>query len=183
MDEQNYRAFLDGEQEGFEKLVLAHKDNLIYFIHRYVKDLNQAEDLAQDAFVEIYIHKERFHFKSSFKTYLFTIGRNKAVDYIRKADRQVLTEEVVFSETAYGEETALEDTIIANEEKKLLNTAMKQLKKEYQEVLDLVYLQEMSHKETAAVLHKTTPQIKVLVHRGRKALGKILEKEGYVHEK
>lgn len=183
MDEENYKAFLAGDSKGFEKIVLTYKDNLIYFLNRYVNDLNQAEDLAQDAFVEIYIHKERFNFKISFKTYLFTIGRNKAVDYIRKAGHQILTEKVIFSEENRAEERELEDKVIAQEEKKLVNQAMKQLKKEYEEVLDLIYLQDMSHKEAAMILGKNIPQIKVLAHRGRKALGKILEKEGYVHEK
>ena len=75
MDNLNYKKFLDGNLEGFENLVIKYKDNLIFFILKYIKDINLAEDIVQDAFVDIYIYKERYNFKSSFKTYLFTIGR------------------------------------------------------------------------------------------------------------
>ena len=92
-EEQKYRSFLEGDMESFEWLVIEYKDSLIYFISRYVKDVAAAEDLAQDAFVEVLVHKERYNFRTSFKTWLFTIGRNKAVDYIRKYNRVSLVEE------------------------------------------------------------------------------------------
>ena len=68
-DIRHYNLFLDGDNTGFEYLVLKYKNQLIYFLMQYVKDLYIAEDMAQDAFVELYIHKERFNKKQSFKTY------------------------------------------------------------------------------------------------------------------
>ena len=59
-DWECYEAFLAGNIEGFEQLVLRYKNPLIYFLCRYVEDVMTAEDLAQDAFVEVYVHKERF---------------------------------------------------------------------------------------------------------------------------
>ncbi len=71
-DKEDYRKFLEGDILGFENLVYKHKDHLIYYLHHIVKDILLAEDFAQDAFVEIYVHKERYHFKTAFKTYLYT---------------------------------------------------------------------------------------------------------------
>ena len=67
-DWECYEAFLAGNIEGFEQLVLRYKNPLIYFLCRYVEDVMTAEDLAQDAFVEVYVHKDRFDKEKNFKT-------------------------------------------------------------------------------------------------------------------
>ena len=100
-DEKDYRTFLAGDNAGFESLVIRYKDGLIYYLNKIIKKITIAEDLAQDAFVEIYVHKERFvPGKASFKTYLYTIGHHKAVDYVRKFQREVLTDFTEEEETA-----------------------------------------------------------------------------------
>ena len=179
-DWECYEAFLAGNIEGFEQLVLRYKNPLIYFLCRYVEDVMTAEDLAQDAFVEVYVHKERFDKEKNFKTYLFTIGRNKAVDFLRKnKDVTALTDELPEQE---DEAQELERLVLQKEQSKVLAAAMKQLKQEYQLVITLVDLEEMSYADAAKVLQKTLPQMKVLLHRARKALARQLEREGYVHE-
>ena len=72
--------------------------------------------------------------------------------------------------------------MLQKEQSKVLAAAMKQLKQEYQLVITLIDLEEMSYADAAKVLQKTLPQIKVLLHRARKALARQLEREGYVHE-
>lgn len=176
----NYQAFLNGDMSGFENLVLAYKDSLIYFLMRYVKQIEIAEDLAQDAFVEILVHKERFQLQSNFKTYLYTIGRNKAVDYLRKYSRQMVSD---ISMEEERDTFNLEEKVIQKEEYRVLYRQIRSLKKEYQLVICLIDLEGFSYKETANIMKKTVPQIKVMVHRARKALEKSLRKEGYVHEK
>lgn len=181
-DDEYYQLFLDGDNTGFEQLVMKYKDHLIYFIHRYIKNLDLAEDLAQDVFVEVLIHKERFKLSSSFKTYIFTIGHNKAVDYIRKYSRQILVEDLTTPKDAEvwkQEESQLERHILQQEEKQLLMKSIKCLKEDYQAAILMVDLEGMSYKEASSVLHKTIPQMKILIYRARKALKKVLEKEEY----
>ena len=173
-DEQNYRRFLDGDNQGFENLVLEYKDSLIYFINRYVHDLYLAEDLAQDAFVEIYVHKERFRFLVGFKTYLFSIGKHKTIDYIRKYGRIIPVEECLWE----AEEQGLEEKLIEKEDKRQLYQTIKQLKPDYQAALYLIDYERQSYAETAKILHKTEGQIKILIYRARKALAKQLKKTG-----
>jgi RNA polymerase sigma-70 factor (ECF subfamily) len=178
-DKLCYQNFLDGNMESFEELVINHKDRLIYFIHRLVNNMTIAEDLAQDAFVEVLIHKERYHFKVSFKTYLFTIGRNKAIDYIRKNKRMMLVEEYPES---FDEENRMEENLIRKEENKLLYHAMKKLKPDYKAAISLIDIEGMTYAEAAKVLKKNDAQMKVLIHRARKSLAKLMEKEGYSYE-
>ena len=86
----SYRRFLSGDETAFVEIVDEYRESLIFFLYRYVGDLTAAEDLAEDVFVEVLLHPKRFHFQCALKTWLFTIGRNKAVDYIRKSSRLAL---------------------------------------------------------------------------------------------
>ena len=179
-DIRHYNLFLDGDNTGFEYLVLKYKNQLIYFLTQYVKDLYVAEDMAQDAFVELYIHKERFNKKQSFKTYLFTIGRNKAIDYIRKYNREIPYDISTLNENEYYE---LEHSVIKKEDQLLLRSNLMSLKEEYKRAIILVDFYDMTYEEAARVLNKTMPQMKILLYRARKALAKQMLKEGYGNEK
>lgn len=169
-DEKDYSEFLAGDNAGFERLVIRYKDGLIYYLNKIIKNITIAEDLAQDAFVEVYVHKERYvPGKASFKTYLYTIGHHKAVDYVRKNQREILTDFGEESGTMSGEESP-EVHLLEQEGKEELYRAMKTLKEEYQKILVLTELEGMKLKDAAKVMGKTEPQVKVLAHRARKAL-------------
>lgn len=80
-----------------------------------------------EVFAHIYVYKEDYNLKYSFKTYIFTIGRNKAIDYVRKQSRVVLTpfdKDYEFIK----EEESLEDKVIKDEEKAHLFRVMKESK-------------------------------------------------------
>ena len=176
-DERDYSDFLNGDNSGFERLVIRYKDGLIYYLNRIIKNITIAEDLAQDAFVEVYVHKERFvPGKASFKTYLYTIGHHKAVDYVRKSGREYLTDFGTEEETGVAGMGSPEAHVLEQEDKEELYRALDGLKEEYQRVLVLTELEGMKLKDVADVMGKTVPQIKVLAHRARKALLLALQK-------
>ena len=176
-DERDYSDFLNGDNSGFERLVIRYKDGLIYYLNRIIKNITIAEDLAQDAFVEVYVHKERFvPGKASFKTYLYTIGHHKAVDYVRKSGREYLTDFGAEEEANVLGAGSPEMKVLEQEDKEELYRALDGLKEEYQRVLVLTELEGMKLKEVAEIMGKTVPQIKVLAHRARKALLLALQK-------
>lgn len=82
--ESSYRRFVEGDQSAFDELMDAYRDRLIFFIKGYVGSAEEAQDIAMDTFVEILVHPGRFRFKSSFKTYIYSVARHKAVDFLRK---------------------------------------------------------------------------------------------------
>jgi RNA polymerase sigma-70 factor (ECF subfamily) len=150
---------------------------LIYYLNRIIKNITIAEDLAQDAFVEVYVHKERFvPGKASFKTYLYTIGHHKAVDYVRKSGKEYLTDFSTEEEANVTGMGSPENRVLEQEDKEELYRALDGLKEEYQRVLTLTELEGMKLKEAAEVMGKTVPQMKVLAHRARKALLLALQK-------
>lgn len=180
-DIRDYEAFLQGDNQGFERIVIRYREHLIYFIYRYINNLHLAEELAQDVFVELLLHKERYDLKSNLKTYLYTIGRNKAIDYIRRHKKEMILDEIC-EDYPVEEKEELEARILKEEEKKLLYHCLGKMKEEYQHAIYLVDMEELSYAEAAEVLEKSISQVKVLLHRARKALKKIMVQEGYQYE-
>ena len=178
--DSSYRRFLAGDENAFVEIVDEYRESLIFFLYRYVGDLHAAEDLAEDVFVEVLLHPKRFRFQCALKTWLFTIGHNKAVDFLRKTSRLQV---VPLDEAERAAEVSdLEDVLLDSEEKRMLNRALEEISEEYRMALHLVYFEELSHEEAAQVMKKNRKQVENLVYRGKQSLRKILEREGYDYE-
>lgn len=179
----NYERFLRGEKEGLVEIIREYKDGLILYINSMVRDVLVAEELAEETFVRIGVKKPKDNGKASFKTWLYTIGRNVAIDYLRKHKKK-LENEVSMEESAEiaSEERGLLETYVRNEEKRMLHDAMKKLKVEYRAVLWLIYFEGMSNKEAAIMMKKSVHGVESLVYRARLKLKEILEKEGFSYE-
>ena len=166
-----------GDKKSFEEIVIRHKDKLIYFIYRYVKNIDIAEDLAQDVFVYLLIHKEKYDFNYALKTYLFTIAKSKALNYLKREKRIVQ-----INENDVYDLQELEEKVFLNERKNNLQMAIKQLKPEYREAVYLADIEELSYKEIGEIMNKSESGIKVLIHRARKNLEGIVRKEAGKYE-
>ena len=179
--DSSYRRFLAGDENAFVEIVDEYREGLIFFLYRYVGDLHAAEDLAEDVFVEVLLHPKRFRFQCALKTWLFTIGHNKSVDFLRKTSRL----QVVPLDEAerLAEVSNLEDAVLDSEEKRLLNGALGEISEDYRMALHLVYFEDLSHEEAARVMKKNRKQVENLVYRGKQSLRKILEREGYENER
>lgn len=172
-----YRRFLEGDELAFESLVMRYKNNLINFIFRYVRNADTAEDIAQDSFVELLVHRHRFNFKTSVKTYLFTIAKNKALNFLKKQKRHPQTD---ISSCEYflisAENT--EDGIIKRERAEALKKCLGKIPDDYAEALYLAYIEGLSVSDTAKVMNKNKKQTENLIFRGKAAARAELIKEG-----
>ncbi|MCR5601238.1 MAG: RNA polymerase sigma factor [Ruminococcus sp.] len=179
--ESSYRRFLAGDDSGMFKLVRDFKDGLMLYLSSYTGDLSIAEDCVQDTFIKLAVKKPRFNGKSSFKTWLYTIGRNIAVDHKRRffKHKKVSLDDC----TTLSDESDLEQSYLVSEQKIALRHSLLRLKKEYQQVLHLSYFEEFSNSETAQIMGKTIKQVENLLYNARKALRAELEKEGFSYEK
>ena len=125
MDKKLYQEFLQGNKTSFEELVIKYKNQLIYFLQSYVKNIDTAEDLAQDVFVYILIHRTNYDFKYSMKTYLYTIGKSKALNYLKREKKITYTDELEIKEVE-----ELEENIIKTERARNLMQDIKKLKED-----------------------------------------------------
>ena len=175
-----YQRFLSGDTAALEDLVGCCKDGLMLYINGFVNDLHAAEELTEEVFIKLVLKKPRFSQRSAFKTWLYAIGRNLTIDYLRRQTRQPLS--LVEELQTWEEEASLERAFIDREDKLHLHRCMKQLKPEYRQVLYLSYFEGLSCKEIARVMKKTTHGVETLAYRARLALRNILIKEGFSYE-
>ena len=89
---RSYRRFLDGDKSAFDAIMHESFDSLVFFINRYVRDSHAAEDIAIDAFSDPIVHPHRYNFRVTLKTYLFMLGRSRALNYKKHHARMVPTD-------------------------------------------------------------------------------------------
>lgn len=178
--EESYKHFISGDKNAFSNIINEYRDSLIFYINGIVHNEDTSEEIAADCFAELIVHPSRFGFKSSLKTYLFSVAHYKAVNYIKKNSKLVLfsSGEQIEKSVEY---TEFENDILQSEENRALHAALPRIKEEYAEALHLIYFEEMSYKEAALIMHKSVKQIDNYVARGKSALKKILEEEGISH--
>lgn len=175
-----YEEFLNGNEKAFEKIIIKYRSGLIYFISRYTKNLEVAEDLFQDVMLYVMEHKDYYNFQYSFKSYMYMIAKSKSLDFIRKNNR---TEDISEKEDVIKDELLLEEIILTKERQKKIQNVIKKMSKEYQIVIYLTQIEGLSYKETAIVMDKTDRQIKNLAFNARKKLKQLLIKEKVVEIK
>ena len=177
----SYRRFLAGDESGIVDIIRDYKDGLILYLNGYTKNIHIAEELMEETFVKLVVKKPRYSEKFSFKTWLYTIGRNAAIDWLRQGSRSADTpfEEL---EDVLADEDDLERSYIKEEQKIALHRAMEKLKEDYRHALYLSYFEDLSNAEIAKVMHKSKRQVENLIYRGKQSLKSELEKEGFVYE-
>ena len=170
----SYRRFLDGDVSAFDDIMKELFCGLVFFVDRYVHDVHIAEDIAMDVFSDLVVHRHRYNFKVTLKTYLYMLGRSRALDYLKH--RKVID----FVELSEAEHLSqdLEGIVLADEKKLVVNSAIAKLPEDMQTVIHLVYFEGMTYLEVAKVMKKNRKQVDNLLYRAKKELRIILGEDG-----
>ena len=180
MENNAYKRFLDGDKEALREIIRDHQSGLVMYLNSYVRDLNTADELCSEVFVRLAMKKPNYRGGSSFKTFLYAIGRNVALEYLRLNKR---TQTVPLDELLeFPDEADPAETFLDNERSETIYRALGKLKPEYAQALWLAYFEELSNKEIAAVMKKSLSAVKSLLHRAKPALKEELEKEGFDYD-
>ena len=174
-DVELYKDFLKGNNESFNLIAKRYRNQLILFIMKYIQNYEIAEDLAQDVFLYILINKKEYDFKYSMKTYLYTIAKSRAINYIQRTKRNMFLSEI---HDIQNEKFDIDEKLLESEQRQKILDAIKQLKQQYQIAIYLKDFQNFQYKEISKILNKTMPQVKMLIYRARKSLKKVLNEGG-----
>ena len=177
----SYRRFLEGDDNGLCEIIDEYNRGLSLYINHIVNNKCIAEEIMQNTFVKLAIKKPKFKGKSTFKTWLFAIARNEAVDFLRKKPR--LSDIPVDEDFEISDETDIENEYLKKEQKIKLHNSIKKLSEEYKQIIYLIFFEEFSVDEASKILNKSKHQTSDLVYRAKSALKIQLEKEGFVYEK
>lgn len=173
-----------GDIDSFEQLILAHQKKAFNIAYRILGNLEDANDVTQEALLKAYKGISKFNGKSSFSTWLYTIVTNTSMDFIRKnrktivtyLDREYETEEGSYKTQVYSDQETPEEILEKKEVQKLVNDAIEQLSDEHRKIIVLRDIQQFSYQEIAQILNCSEGTVKSRINRARNNL-KILIKE------
>ena len=179
-DIELYKLFLKGDNDAFNYLIIKHRKMLTNFIMTYVINIEIAEDIAQDSFMYMIINKVEYDFKYSFKTYLYTIAKSRALNYLKREKRTIYVEDAILNNVNL--EGNIENEFIIKENYNALIKTIKKLKNEYQIVIYLYYFQGFKYKEICKILNQSMPKTKMAIHRAKKLLEKFVKEDNNYDE-
>ena len=173
----SYRRFLDGDESAFDDIVNELFRKLVFFVNGYVHDVHTAEDIAIDVFSDLIANRRKYNFKVTLKTYLFMLGRSRALDCIRH--RKVINfVELSEAENLPSDGKSLEEIVLADEKKRIVHSAVSKLSPDMREAVHLVYFEDMTYEQAAKVMKKSRKQMDNLLYRAKKELRIILGEDG-----
>jgi len=176
-----YRCYLTGDEKALKELVELYGESLTLHINGFIGNANDAEELMIEAFTQIIGDKWNFRWESSFRPYLFAIGRILALRYLKERKNESFVS-FEAAEAESGKDDATPETdYLDGERKGQLHEALRKLKPEHRDVLYLIYFEDMSYAEAGRVLNKNKRQIEGLEYRARASLKKIMESEGFTY--
>ena len=174
----NYKAYLNGDDEGLRRLINEYYDGLALFLCTVTRNMPDAEEMAEQTFVRLAVKKPKYRGLSSFKTWLYAIGRNIALDFVKKEKRhsaEIIDEKIELR----ASETDIEEDYIDHEKNRALYRSVQKLEPSMRQVTWLFYFENMSYGEIAGITGNTKGTVAQLLLRARNKLREMMEKEGY----
>ena len=174
-DEQLLARHLDGDSDAFRTLVERHSRELVQFAYRFTGSQAGAEDVVQDAFVQVHLAAKSFDPSRRFKPWLFTITANKARDRIRSRtrrrevplDAQLRDGEddgQSFADLLAGVAADPADESLAAEKEALVREVVDELPPHLTEVLVLAYFHQFPYRDIAETLGIPLGTVKSRLH-------------------
>ena len=176
-----------GEIEAFEELVELFKRPVVSLIYRIVRDLDEAEDIAQNTFIQVYKSADRYTPTAKFSTWLFTIARNLSLNELRRRSRKpafsLESSGAGEGEAGGGMSEVLEDRhtdrpaekTMEHELETLIVEALGDLPENQRTALTLYRDNDMSYEDIADVLGCSLSAVKSTIHRARETLKRRLK--------
>ena len=170
----------EGDFEAFEALVDKYKQPVTNIVARIIRDKTEAEDLAQNVFLQVYKASGRYRVTAKFSTWLFTIARNLSLNELRRRSRHPASS---LDASVGGDDDDLPARQI--EDRQVSSAADQALKAELVEKIDevlgelpinqrsaivLVKEKGLSYDDIAGILGCSVSAVKSLIHRGRETI-------------
>lgn len=172
-EDNNIEAFKSSNEEAYKELMETYKKPLVNLVYSIISDYEEAEEIVQDTFVSFYIKRESFEGRSKIYTWLYRVSFNRAIDYIRKKEREKkyrLKEYRNFEMQESGNDNSINKIILAD--------ALSKLNETFRIPLLMSEYKNYSYEEISKKLDLPVNTIRTRIFRARKKLLSIIKKMG-----
>ena len=166
-----------GDKQAFDVLVLKYQNKIIQLIYRYVHDPDEAQDVAQEAFIKAYKALGRFRGDSAFYTWLYRIAINTAKNYLVASSRRppksdIDAQDAEQYEGAVGlkEYATPERMLLRDEIQTSIAQAIDELPDELRTAITLRELEGLSYEEIAQTMDCPIGTVRSRIFRARDAI-------------
>jgi len=174
---------IDGDQKAYEELFKRYKDAIYFMLLKMVRSKVDAEDLTFEAFGKAFRNLKQYSPKFAFSTWLFKIASNNCIDYLRKRNNNTVSidgserddSEKSYVMTLVSDGLNPEQTIVKEQEAKIMRHKVSLLKERYRRLVELRYFKEYSYEEIADELDLPLGTVKAQLFRARELLLKSLQ--------
>ena len=180
-DSELYQRYLRGDDDAFGELIDKYYNGLIFYINGIINNPAETEDIVQNTFVKLAVKALDFKGRSTFKTYVYAIARNQAINYLKRY-RSRLSDEPVDEMIVFSDGSDPEKECFRTERNREIRKCMEELNKDYYQVLYLMYFENMKTEEIAMIMKKNKKQVADLLYRAKQSLKTKLKERGIDHE-
>ncbi len=168
-----------GDGAAFAELVDKYKQPVLNLVYRMLRNATEAEDLAQNVFLQVFRSAHRYQVSARFSTWLFTIARNLCLNELRRRSRHpAQSMDATHPERDDQPLQQFEDTktfspterLLQGELEEKIEQAVAELPENQRTAILLCRQDELSYEEIAQVLDCSLSATKSLIHRGRETL-------------
>jgi RNA polymerase sigma-70 factor, ECF subfamily len=174
-----------GSEAAYRELLRRYQRPVFSLVYRMVRDRELAEDLAQECFIKVFNHVDRYDAKYKFSSWLFKIASNLAIDTLRRKELRTVSIEGSRHATSSEEEEATRISIVSHdpnpeqalEAKQLggrIEEAIARLRPEYRTAVLLRHVEGRAYEEIAEIMEVPLGTVKTYIHRARGELKEML---------
>ncbi|MEO0510922.1 MAG: sigma-70 family RNA polymerase sigma factor [Verrucomicrobiota bacterium] len=158
------RSIAEGDREAFRNLVERWQTRLINFFYRSTGNRADAEDLAQETFIELYRVAARYEARGTFNAFVFTLARRRLIDNYRKKSRRPLD---YIDPTDFVMEQQADENDSTREIEEAFHKALAALPDNQRNAILMLQQQGLSYDEIAEALGASLSAVKTWIHRAR----------------
>ncbi len=172
-DAELLRAHLTGDSTAFEVLTTRYASELFRFVLRFINNAAVAEDLVQEAFIQLHVSAATFDTRRPLKPWLYTITANKARDYLRSRGRKQMRsldssgideDGPTPADTLEAPGASVSDDAEADERRKLVRELVAEMPEHLKTILLLGYFQQLPYAQIAEILEIPVGTVKSRLH-------------------
>jgi RNA polymerase sigma-70 factor, ECF subfamily len=174
-----------GSEKAYRELLDRYQRPVFSLVYRLVRDRELAEDLAQETFVKVFNHLDRYDPKYKFSSWIFKIASNLSIDHLRRKQPETVSldgsrnartsDEIEASRISVAsEDENPEELLLSKELGEQIEAAIGQLRPEYRTAILLRHVEGRPYEEIAEIMEIPLGTVKTYIHRARTELRELL---------
>lgn len=172
-DEQIALLVQKGDKDKFSLLMDRYKAKLFRYGRKFLANEDNIDDVVQEVFIKAYQNIRSFDVNQKFSPWIYRIAHNTYINSIKKISRGPIYTfdfDTIVSHPVYEDPSIKEAEEV--EIKKMVDTGLEKLRPNYREIVILYYIEELSYKEIADILHIPIGTVGIRLRRAKEALKK-----------